>query len=77
MDTAGDVLCVEAIRAKRCTGAPRNLFGHENYPWSRRIRMERLRTNADFERILEDMKKGFRKIRRLEAAAGTGPPDGE
>jgi len=37
-------------------------LGNENYPWfQKNPAWNNLRTNSDFERILEDMKKGFRK----------------
>jgi serine/threonine-protein kinase len=37
-------------------------LGNENYPWfQKNPAWNRLRTNTDFERILEDMKKGFRR----------------
>jgi serine/threonine-protein kinase len=37
-------------------------LGNENYPWfSKNPAWNNLRTNADFERILEDLKKGFRR----------------
>ncbi len=37
-------------------------LGNENYPWFQKNPMwSNLRTNADFDRILEDLKKGFRK----------------
>jgi serine/threonine-protein kinase len=37
-------------------------LGNENYPWFLiNPAWNKLRTNADFERILEDLKKGFRK----------------
>ena len=37
-------------------------LGNENYPWfQKNPAWNRLKTNTDFERILEDMKKGFRK----------------
>ncbi len=37
-------------------------LGNENYPWfQRNPGWNNLRTNADFERILEDLKKSFRK----------------
>lgn len=37
-------------------------LGNENYPWfQKNPAWNRLRTNADFERILEDLKKSFRK----------------
>jgi serine/threonine-protein kinase len=37
-------------------------LGNENYPWfQKNPAWNNLRTNADFERILEDLKKGFRK----------------
>ena len=37
-------------------------LGNENYPWfSKNPAWNSLRTNPDFERILEDLKKGFRR----------------
>jgi eukaryotic-like serine/threonine-protein kinase len=37
-------------------------LGNENYPWfQKNPGWNNLRTNADFERILEDLKKGFRR----------------
>jgi len=37
-------------------------LGNENYPWfQKNPAWNNLRTNGDFERILEDLKKGFRK----------------
>jgi eukaryotic-like serine/threonine-protein kinase len=37
-------------------------LGNENYPWfQKNPAWNNLRTNADFERTLEDLKKGFRK----------------
>ncbi|MGD0739785.1 MAG: tetratricopeptide repeat protein, partial [Terracidiphilus sp.] len=37
-------------------------LGNENYPWfQKNPSWNNLRTNADFERILEDLKKSFRK----------------
>ncbi len=37
-------------------------LGNENYPWfQKNPAWNNLRTNADFERILEDLKRGFRK----------------
>ncbi len=40
-------------------------LGNENYPWfSRNPAWNRLRTHADFERILEDLKKSFRRNQR-------------
>ncbi len=37
-------------------------LGNENYPWfQKNPAWNNLRTNADFARILEDLKKGFRK----------------
>jgi len=37
-------------------------LGNENYPWfQKNPAWNNLRTNADFERILEDLKKGFRR----------------
>jgi serine/threonine-protein kinase len=54
-------------------------LGNENYPWfQKNPAWNNLRTNTDFERILEDLKKGFRKnqktwSRLLEQV----PPEGE
>jgi serine/threonine-protein kinase len=40
-------------------------LGNENYPWFQKNPLwNNLRTNADFERILEDLKKSFRKNQR-------------
>jgi serine/threonine protein kinase/Tfp pilus assembly protein PilF len=40
-------------------------LGNENYPWFQiNPAWKNLRTNADFERILEDLKKSFRKNQR-------------
>ena len=40
-------------------------LGNENYPWfQKNPAWNNLRTNADFERILEDLKRGFRKNQR-------------
>jgi serine/threonine-protein kinase len=37
-------------------------LGNENYPWfQKNPAWNNLRTNADFDRILDDLKKGFRK----------------
>jgi hypothetical protein len=37
-------------------------LGNENYPWlSKNPAWNRLRGHTDFERILEDLKKSFRK----------------
>src|ERR1700757_3192757 len=37
-------------------------LGNENYPWfQKNPAWNNLRTNADFERILEDLKKAFRR----------------
>ena len=46
-------------------------LGNENYPWfSRNPAWNALRTNTDFERILEDLKRGYRKKpAHLEEAA--------
>jgi serine/threonine-protein kinase len=53
-------------------------LGNENYPWfSRNPAWDALRTNADFERILDDLKRAFRKNQRtwkrlLAQVAATG-----
>jgi serine/threonine-protein kinase len=54
-------------------------LGNENYPWfQKNPTWNRLRTNADFERILEDMKKGFRKNQKTwKRLLEQVPPDGE
>jgi serine/threonine-protein kinase len=37
-------------------------LGNENYPWfQKNPAWNHLRTNSDFERLLDDMKKSFRK----------------
>ena len=37
-------------------------LGNENYPWfQKNPAWNNLRTNADFDRILDDLKKSFRK----------------
>jgi eukaryotic-like serine/threonine-protein kinase len=41
-------------------------LGNENYPWFQiNPAWKNLRTNADFERILEDLKKSFRKNQKI------------
>jgi len=54
-------------------------LGNENYPWfQKNPAWNRLRTNADFERILEDMKKGFRKNQKTwKRLLEQVPTDGE
>jgi len=54
-------------------------LGNENYPWfQKNPAWNNLRTNADFERILEDMKKGFRKNQKTwKRLLEQVPPDGE
>jgi serine/threonine-protein kinase len=54
-------------------------LGNENYPWFQiNPAWNNLRTNADFERILEDLKKGFRKNQKTwSRLLGQVPPDGE
>jgi serine/threonine-protein kinase len=54
-------------------------LGNENYPWFQiNPAWNRLRTNADFERILEDLKKGFRKNQKTwKRLLGQVPPDGD
>ncbi len=54
-------------------------LGNENYPWFQiNPAWNNLRTNADFERILEDLKKGFRKNQKTwQRLLGQVPPDGE
>ncbi len=54
-------------------------LGNENYPWfSKNPAWNNLRTNTDFERILEDLKKGFRKNQKTwKRLLEQVPPDGE
>jgi eukaryotic-like serine/threonine-protein kinase len=54
-------------------------LGNENYPWfQKNPAWNNLRTNADFERILEELKKGFRKNQRTwKRLLEQVPPDGE
>ncbi|MGD0893232.1 MAG: protein kinase [Terracidiphilus sp.] len=54
-------------------------LGNENYPWfQKNPAWNRLRTNTDFERILEDMKKGFRKNQKTwKRLLEQVPSDGE
>ncbi len=54
-------------------------LGNENYPWfQKNPAWNNLRTNSDFERILEELKKGFRKNQRTwKRLLEQVPPDGE
>jgi serine/threonine-protein kinase len=54
-------------------------LGNENYPWfQKNPSWNNLRTNGDFERILEDLKKGFRKNQKTwNRLLEQVPPDGE
>jgi serine/threonine-protein kinase len=54
-------------------------LGNENYPWfQKNPAWNNLRTNADFERILEDLKKGFRKNQKTwKRLLEQVPRDGE
>jgi serine/threonine-protein kinase len=54
-------------------------LGNENYPWFLiNPAWNNLRTNADFERILEDLKKGFRKNQKTwKRLLEQVPPEGE
>jgi serine/threonine-protein kinase len=54
-------------------------LGNENYPWfQKNPAWNNLRTNADFERILEDLKKGFRKNQKTwKRLLEQVPPEGE
>ncbi len=53
-------------------------LGNENYPWfQKNPAWNNLRTNSDFERILEDLKKGFRKNQKTwKRLLEQVPPDG-
>jgi len=54
-------------------------LGNENYPWfQKNPAWNNLHTNADFERILEDLKKGFRKNQKTwKRLLEQVPPGGE
>jgi tetratricopeptide (TPR) repeat protein len=54
-------------------------LGNENYPWfQKNPAWNNLRTNSDFERILEDLKRGFRKNQKTwKRMLEQVPPDGE
>ena len=53
-------------------------LGNENYPWfQKNPAWNNLRTNADFERILEDLKKGYRKNQRTWKRLLEQVPEGE
>ncbi|MGA2808902.1 MAG: protein kinase [Terracidiphilus sp.] len=54
-------------------------LGNENYPWfQKNPAWNNLRTNGDFERILEDLKKGFRKNQKTwKRLLEQVPPDAE
>ncbi len=54
-------------------------LGNENYPWfQKNPAWNNLRTNADFERILEDLKKAWRKNQRTwKRLLEQVPADGE
>jgi len=54
-------------------------LGNENYPWfQKNPAWNNLRTNADFERILEDLKKSFRKNQKTwKRLLEQVPPDNE
>jgi serine/threonine-protein kinase len=54
-------------------------LGNENYPWfQKNPGWNNLRTNADFERILEDLKKSFRRNQKTwKRLLEQVPPDGD
>jgi eukaryotic-like serine/threonine-protein kinase len=54
-------------------------LGNENFPWfQKNPAWNNLRTNADFERTLEDLKKSFRKNQRTwKRLLGQVPPSGD
>ncbi len=54
-------------------------LGNENYPWfQKNPSWNNLRNNADFERILENLKKGFRKNQKTwKRLLEQVPPDAE
>ena len=78
--SAGDLLCGRRrLERGAALAAAGDLFGNENYPWfQKNPAWNNLRTNADFERILEDLKKGFRKNQKTwKRLLEQVPPDGE
>ncbi len=54
-------------------------LGNENYPWfQKNPAWNNFRTNSDFERILEDLKKAFRRNQKTwKRLLEQVPPDGE
>ncbi len=53
-------------------------LGNENYPWfQKNPAWNNLRTNADFERILEDLKKSFRRNQKIWKRLLEEVPHGE
>jgi len=54
-------------------------LGNENYPWfQKNPAWNNLRTNADFQRILDDLKKSYRKNQRTwNRLLEQVPPDGD
>jgi len=54
-------------------------LGNENYPWfQKNPAWNNLKTNTDFERILEDLKRGFRKNQKTwKRLLEQVPPEGE
>jgi serine/threonine-protein kinase len=54
-------------------------LGNENYPWfEKNPAWNNLKTNSDFERILEDLKKGFRRNQKTwKRLLEQVPPEGE
>jgi serine/threonine-protein kinase len=53
-------------------------LGNENFPWfQKNPAWNNLRTNSDFERILEDLKKGFRKNQKTWKRLLAEVPEGE
>src|SRR5579872_3527976 len=54
-------------------------LGNENYPWfQKNPAWNNLRTNADFERILEDLKRSYRRNQKTwKRLLEQVPPDGE
>jgi serine/threonine-protein kinase len=54
-------------------------LGNENYPWfQKNPAWDNLRTNADFGRILEDLKKGFRRNQKTwKRLLEQVPPEGK
>ena len=78
--SAGDLFAVEGDSSEALHWLRRAIYlGNENYPWfQKNPAWNNLRTNADFERILEDLKKSFRRNQKTwKRLLGQVPANGE